>query len=521
MGCVRLLGWRARLLLLVLAVSVCIERSFVVLGALALGRPDNYALSMGVAIVATAVVEQPLRLWIRALAGRAVAERTLRNLLGGDVLPPIAIHEPQTAIADGWWLVMQSLGDWGGEALGSALACVVALGVLVISLSATSLIIACTSAAGMLAGFVVIRRVTHRFTERAWGAQQRVADLVGDALNGRVDIVGGGRADAFLQRCEESLENRQRATRSADFLTSLVGRGPQMILGAAIVLVFFSVHTGGAHELLIVAATLPTFGTLSTSLYQLHRASVRLRPMLHLLSEVPVLTGAPPPEQPDDVALEGVSVTLGRKTVLDGVSWQTRRGEVTILAGANGSGKSTLLHTLAGLAPYRGSLGVGRQELSQLNLARWRERIVFLAQRSYLPGRRSVGYAMKLLEPDASSEELRRALERVGVLERLSRRLADPFEVQVDALSAGERQRVALARALVRDADVYLLDEPDANLDAAGVALVAQLLRELGQSGKIVIVAAHTPQIIASGDRVVHLDGGRVTRVVEVRSEEP
>ena len=73
----------------------------------------------------------------------------------------------------------------------------------------------------------------------------------------------------------------------------------------------------------------------------------------------------------------------------------------------------------------------------------------------------------------------------------------------------GQRQRVALARLLCRDAELFLLDEPDANLDRAGIALVTELLREL--SGRAMVAfAAHTPDLLAGADRVVTLDAGRV-----------
>ena len=71
---------------------------------------------------------------------------------------------------------------------------------------------------------------------------------------------------------------------------------------------------------------------------------------------------------------------------------------------------------------------------------------------------------------------------------------------------------------LCDERDVYLLDEPDANLDGEGSAWVAALLRELASAGKIVIVAAHTPAVIAAADRVVRLDAGRVVSIDERQS---
>jgi ABC-type transport system involved in cytochrome bd biosynthesis fused ATPase/permease subunit len=103
------------------------------------------------------------------------------------------------------------------------------------------------------------------------------------------------------------------------------------------------------------------------------------------------------------------------------------------------------------------------------------------------------------------------ALERVAVLPALLRAGSDPLAVPVDTLSIGQRQRIALARALCRDASLYLLDEPDANLDRAGILLVAEMVRELAKA-HWVILAAHTPELLEVADRVIVLDGGEVIR---------
>jgi ABC-type transport system involved in cytochrome bd biosynthesis fused ATPase/permease subunit len=91
------------------------------------------------------------------------------------------------------------------------------------------------------------------------------------------------------------------------------------------------------------------------------------------------------------------------------------------------------------------------------------------------------------------------------------------LRVRVDTLSVGERQRVALARVLSRDAELFVLDEPDANLDRAGITLVADVLLELARA-RAVVFAAHTPELLDIGDHVVTLDNGRVASDSTVRS---
>jgi ABC-type transport system involved in cytochrome bd biosynthesis fused ATPase/permease subunit len=102
---------------------------------------------------------------------------------------------------------------------------------------------------------------------------------------------------------------------------------------------------------------------------------------------------------------------------------------------------------------------------------------------------------MLLGQPDASDAAMLLALERTGLLGMLGGRTSAPLSVRVGELSAGQRQRLALARILVHNARFILLDEPDANLDRAGIALLAGLVRDLVADGKMVAIAAHTAEL--------------------------
>jgi ABC-type transport system involved in cytochrome bd biosynthesis fused ATPase/permease subunit len=133
----------------------------------------------------------------------------------------------------------------------------------------------------------------------------------------------------------------------------------------------------------------------------------------------------------------------------------------------------------------------------------WRSRVAFLPQRPYLAPRAEVRHAIHFLAPDATDDSIRRALDRVG--------LTTALETRIETLSTGQRQRVALARLLCRNAELYVLDEPDANLDRAGITLAAGIVRELAKT-KMVVLAAHTQELLEAADRVVVLEGGRVVR---------
>lgn len=199
--------------------------------------------------------------------------------------------------------------------------------------------------------------------------------------------------------------------------------------------------------------------------------------------------------------------------VLRGIDLEVVAGEWVILSGRSGAGKSTLLHLIGGLdRAYRGSLRVAGRELSTLSeraLARLRnEEVGFVFQRDHLlPGWTAL---QNVLLPThfaparpGDREAAHEALRRVGLAGKEARLPAE--------LSGGERQRVALARAILRRPKLLLADEPTGALDEETTAQVLELLAELREEGVAALVASHDPLVWATGDRRLHLAGGRLT----------
>ena len=207
---------------------------------------------------------------------------------------------------------------------------------------------------------------------------------------------------------------------------------------------------------------------------------------------------------PKGLDLSGVSVTLGGRAVLRGVTLQVAAGEVVALEGESGAGKTTLVRAAAGLIPCGGRVQGGATAVIFQHHALARRLAV---RTNVLVGTLArVGLLRTALRlwPRVESECAERCLARVG-LAGLGRR-------RTDTLSGGQRQRVAIARALAQQAPVLLADEPVASLDPDTAAAVLGLLRGLAQAdGLAVLLCLHQPELAARfADRRLRLVDGMV-----------
>jgi ATP-binding cassette subfamily C protein CydCD len=147
-------------------------------------------------------------------------------------------------------------------------------------------------------------------------------------------------------------------------------------------------------------------------------------------------------------------------------------------------------------------------DLFALDLRAWRRQIAFVPQRPFLAESLTIREALRLTLPHANERDLERAMDRVGVLDVLRAKSPKrPLDSLASTLSAGQRQRLVLARALAARTPILLLDEPDANLDAAGIELLVDLVRTREKTA--IAIAAHTRDLIAAGDQVIWLEGSR------------
>lgn len=213
------------------------------------------------------------------------------------------------------------------------------------------------------------------------------------------------------------------------------------------------------------------------------------------------------------VRAAAVSVSLGRRLVLDRVDLEAKPGEVLALLGPNGAGKSTLLKALAGLVPYEGRITLGEADTASLTPAERARRVAYVPQRTLLRSALTVDEVVALgrYVYGGSLGGLSKS-DRDAIDHALDTTHADMLRRRIfTQLSVGEQQRVLLARALASDAPVLLLDEPTAALDVGEGMAVLRLIRTLAARQHTVIVVLHDlADARSTTDRAILLKEGRV-----------
>lgn len=214
---------------------------------------------------------------------------------------------------------------------------------------------------------------------------------------------------------------------------------------------------------------------------------------------------------------------LGGTTVraLDGVDLEIAAETFTVVMGPSGSGKSTLLYLLGGLdRATTGEISVDGQRLDEMDentLAHFRRRTMGFVFQSFnliasMSALENVAFPMQFAGVPAAqrSDRARHLLEQVGLGDRIEHR---PTE-----LSGGQQQRVAIARALVNNPSLILTDEPTGNLDTSSGAAVMQVLSDLHQSGRTVLVVTHDPRMTRFATHKIFLLDGHLVSEETYRS---
>ncbi|WP_435183098.1 ABC transporter ATP-binding protein [Halobellus sp. EA9] len=212
------------------------------------------------------------------------------------------------------------------------------------------------------------------------------------------------------------------------------------------------------------------------------------------------------------VQLEGVTKRYEDVTAVDDMNLDINHGEFVTLVGPSGCGKSTTMETISGLTmPTEGTVRIGDRDVTNLPPKDRGISMVFqnIALFPHMDVYENISFGLRLRnyekdEIDERVEEAAEVVELEGMLDRMP-----------DEMSGGQRQRVAIARAIVRDPDVFLMDEPLANLDAKlRVHMRTQLQRLHRELDTTIIYVTHNQaEAMTMSDRIAVLNAGQLQQI--------
>ncbi|WP_114569808.1 ABC transporter ATP-binding protein [Exiguobacterium flavidum] len=214
------------------------------------------------------------------------------------------------------------------------------------------------------------------------------------------------------------------------------------------------------------------------------------------------------------VKLESVSKVIGKKTIIDNISFEIQPGEVFGFLGPNGAGKTTTIRMLVGLIkPTSGKITICGHDVRK-QFVKAMEHIGSIVENpelyKYLTGRENLEVFARML-PDVDAARIQEVIDLVDLTARV--------DDQVRTYSLGMRQRLGIAQALLGRPDVLILDEPTNGLDPMGIRDLRLFIRKLVEETNLsVLVSSHIlSEIELLADRVAIMSYGKIVQVGTVR----
>lgn len=322
----------------------------------------------------------------------------------------------------------------------------------------------------------------------------------------------------FYHKVDGNTRNKVRMELSAGIATALAGMlmklgivsvaivGANMLIAGQInILVYI------AYLILTASIYVPIEGILSfmAMIVTLDGVVARIKE----IKTMPIQEGKQE-MNPRDYSIDFKDVVFGYEdyTVINGVSFTAKQGEVTALIGASGSGKTTLTKLAARFWDIQqGKILLGGEDISQIDPETLLKNYAIVFQDVVLFNA-SIKDNIRIGKKGATDEEVTR-VAKIARCDEFIDRMPDGIDTIIgengERLSGGERQRISIARALLKDAPIILMDEATASLDVENESLIQEALSELIKE-KTVIVIAHRMRTIRGADKIVLLHQGKI-----------
>ena len=201
------------------------------------------------------------------------------------------------------------------------------------------------------------------------------------------------------------------------------------------------------------------------------------------------------------IEIKNISKSFDGNKIFDNFSLTINKGEFLIVTGASGCGKTTLLNMIGAIEkPDNGQILIDGKNMTlrKNRLEYFKKGVGFLFQNYALVDNKTVKENLEIVKGNSKNPiSIDDALKQVDLEEKADKK--------VYKLSGGEQQRVAIARLIIKKCDIILADEPTGSLDSKNGETVIELLKQLQNGGKTIIMVTHDCRLEKYGDRVIKL----------------
>ena len=364
-------------------------------------------------------------------------------------------------------------------------------------------------------------KVQEKLNNRQMEAKMACADGIQECIETVRDLKANNAEEAYLKGLDKKIKAVEKRAIISELGTAVFVVSATLILKLGIVtvaLVGAMLLMNGTLDVLtfflflLVVARL--YDPLQTVLQNL-AAVINIRRMKEILDH-PIQTGSDTlTNQGYDIVFDhvGFSYNTGER-VLEDVSFTAKQGEVTALVGPSGSGKTTVSRLASRFWDIQqGKITVGGMDISQIEPETLLSLYSIVFQDVTLFNN-SIKENIRVGRKDATDEEVL-AAAKLANCEEFARKLPEGWNTIIGengcSLSGGERQRISIARAFLKNAPIILLDEATASLDVENETVIQTALSRLIQN-KTVLVIAHRMRTVASADKIVVLEKGKVAQ---------
>ena len=366
-------------------------------------------------------------------------------------------------------------------------------------------------------------KVQEKLNNRQMEAKMACADGIQECIETVRDLKANNAEEAYLKGLDKKIKAVEKRAIISELGTAVFVVSATLILKLGIVtvaLVGAMLLVNGTLDVLtfflflLVVARL--YDPLQTVLQNL-AADISTRTNIRRMKEIldhPIQTGSDTlTNQGYDIVFDhvGFSYNTGER-VLEDVSFTAKQGEVTALVGPSGSGKTTVSRLASRFWDIQqGKITVGGMDISQIEPETLLSLYSIVFQDVTLFNN-SIMENIRVGRKDATDEEVL-AAAKLANCEEFARKLPEGWNTVIGengcSLSGGERQRISIARAFLKNAPIILLDEATASLDVENETVIQTALSRLIQD-KTVLVIAHRMRTVASADKIVVLEKGKV-----------